>query len=192
MKPAPRDRPATLDDLARIRATGQRVELIDGDIVDKAVPSPEHGSAQLGLGDVLGPFRGPGGGGQGPGGWWLMTEVEVRYATDVYRHDAVGFRRDLHAVRPGGTPVTARPDWVCEILSPSTARYDVVQKLRTLHHARVPFYWLLDPEHGTLTVLKHEESAYATILTAASGDMVTAEPFAARTIEVARLLGSDI
>ena len=40
-----------------------------------------------------------------------------------------------------------RPDWVCEILSPSTARYDAVQNQRTLHARGVPHYWLVNPEH---------------------------------------------
>ena len=120
-----------------------------------------------------------------------MTEVEVRYAADVYRHDGVGFRRDLHPSCPAGLPVTARPDWVCEILSRSTARYDMVQKLRTLHAAAVPYYWLLDPERGTLTVLKHEAQAYATLLTAAAGEVVHAEPFAQVPISLAQLLGEE-
>jgi Uma2 family endonuclease len=190
-RPSPAGPPFTPEDLARARDGGASVELIDGVLVEKAAPSPEHGSAQLGLGDVLGPFRGRDGGGRGPGGWWLMTEVEVRYGADVYRHDAVGFRRELHPVRPSGLPASARPDWVCEILSRSTARYDMVQKLRTLHSAGVPFYWLLDPERATLTVLKHEPQSYATLLTAASGEVVHAEPFAAHPIAIALLLGDE-
>src|SRR4051812_37614494 len=68
-------------------------EIVGGQIVEKAAPTPEHGSAQFALSGLLfspfGSSRGPG----GPGGWWLVTEVEVEYAPhEVYRHDHVGFR----------------------------------------------------------------------------------------------------
>jgi Uma2 family endonuclease len=80
---------------------------------------------------------------------------------------------------------------VCEVLSTSTARYDVVDKLRTLHADAVPHYWLVDPERETLTVLRHAPDAYLALLTAGRGDIVRAEPFEAVEIAVARLLGVE-
>jgi Uma2 family endonuclease len=172
----------------RLLAAGERVEWVGGEIV-RATPTPEHGAVQMGLGDVLGPFRG----GPGrPGGWWLMTEVEVAYSGgETYRHDGLGFRRDGHPMRPSGWPLRVRPDWVCEVLSTSTARYDVVDKLRTLHADAVPHYRLVDPERETLTVLRHAPDAYLALLTAGRGDIVRAEPFEAVEIAVARLLGVE-
>jgi Uma2 family endonuclease len=169
------------------------VELIGGEIVRKASPSPAHGSSQIKLGAVLDAFNRRSGGPRGPGGWWLMAEVEVLYerAGDVYRHDALGFRRDRHPERPKGMPVRVRPDWACEILSPSTARYDVSQKQRTLLAHGVPHYWILDLEHETLTVLRHAETAYLQVLVAGVGDVVRAEPFDAIEIVVGELLGRD-
>jgi hypothetical protein len=60
-----------------LSARGEPVELIGAEVVRKASPTPGHGVAQTGLGEVLAPFRRRGGGGDGPGGFWLMTEVEV-------------------------------------------------------------------------------------------------------------------
>jgi Uma2 family endonuclease len=88
-------------------------------------------------------------------------------------------------------PVRVRPDWVCEILSPSTARYDIVQKQRTLHAHLVPHYWILDPEHETLTVLRYAEAAYLRVLDAGLGDVVRAEPFEAVEIAVSELSGKE-
>ena len=185
--------PATLDNLARLVQGGQAVELVGGEIVHKAVPTPEHGGAELKLGEALGPFNRRGGGPRGPGGWWLMAEVEVLYerSSEVFRHDVLGFRRDGHPKRPAGMPVRERPDWVCEILSPSTARYDVGQKQRTLHAYGVPHYWILNPEHETLTVLRHTEAAYLRVLDAGVGDVVRAEPFDAIELAVGELFGRD-
>jgi Uma2 family endonuclease len=189
----PARRLASLDDLARLRDEGAAVELVGGEIVYKAQPTPAHGSAQRKLGAVLDGFDGRTGGPDGPGGWWLMVEVEVLYPKfrEVFRHDALGFRRDEHPERPSEMPVRVRPDWVCEILSPSTARYDIVQKQRTLHAHGVPHYWILDPEHETLTILRYTEAAYLVVLTAGVGDVARAEPFEAVEIAAGKLFGHD-
>jgi Uma2 family endonuclease len=184
---------ATLDELAVLRDEGRAVELIDGEIVHKAMPSPAHGSAQLKFGAVLDPFNRRGGSGDRPGGWWIMTEVDVLYAktTEVFRHDLSGFRRDAHSARPRGVPVATRPDWVCEILSPSTARYDLVNKQRTLHTHGVPHYWIVDVEHATLTVMRWAETHYLRVLDAGVGDVVRAEPFEAIEIDVREIVGVE-
>ena len=176
-----------------LRDRGLSVELIDGEIVHKAVPKPEHGAVQAKFGGVLAPFNRKTGGPRGPGGWWIMTEVEVFYPErkEAYRHDVVGFRRDRFPSRPTGLPVRERADWVSEILSPSTARYDIVQKQRTLHAHGVPYYWIVDPEHETLMVLKHTPDGYMNILNAGVGDVVRAEPFEAIEIDVGELFGHD-
>lgn len=44
-----------------------------------------------------------------------------------------------------GPPVRTRPDWVCELLSPSNAKRDLIDKLQVLHANRVPHYWIVDP-----------------------------------------------
>ena len=78
-----------------------------------------------------------------------------------------------------------------EILSPSTARYDVVKKQRTYHLHGVPHYWLLDPTHETLTVLRHTAEGYLQVLTATIGDAIRAEPFDGIEISVSDLFGRE-
>jgi Uma2 family endonuclease len=181
--------PATRDDL--LAHTGAPAEIIAGELVEKAAPSPEHGSAQFALSGLLfGPF-GSRGGHDGPAGWWLMTEVEVEYsAHEVYRHDLVGFRRDRHPRRPEGRPATARPDWVCEILSPSNSSNDTVRKLRNLQAAAVPHYWLLDPGEGALTVLRWTDAGYLATLVATADETVRAEPFEAVELSLPDVFGA--
>ena len=178
---------ATLEDLLAL-PTGASAELIDGDIVEKAVPSPEHGTAQLGLGSQLfTPFHRPPGRG-GPGGWWLMTEVEVLYAPDqVYRHDLVGWRRERVPAMPPERPVRTRPDWVGEVLSASNASNDTVKKLRTLQRCGVPHYWLVDPERKTLTAFRWTSDGYLTVQSAAIDERVRAEPFEEVELDLAML-----
>jgi Uma2 family endonuclease len=183
---------ATIDDLMPLIERGEPFELVDGEIVRKASPDPVHGGTQAKLTELLGPLnRKPGP--RGPGGWWIMTEVDTRYAltSEVFRHDAQGYRRDLHPERPTGFPVSAVPQWVCEILSASNARVDLVKKQRSLHAHRVGHYWVIDPAHETLTVLRWHEEAYLSVLTAGRGDAVRAEPFAEVEISIDDLLGYE-
>src|SRR5947209_2864790 len=95
-KPTP-PHPATIADFLSIPETERFHELIGGEIIQKATPAPEHGSAQFQVASSLGPpfGRRPSGGPPGrPGGWWLVTEVEVQLGPDVFRPDAMGWRRE--------------------------------------------------------------------------------------------------
>lgn len=187
----PQKSPATAADLARLPG-GIAAEIIDGELVEKAAPSFEHGWAQGELiVQICGPFNQRPGGKQ-PGGWWIVPETEVRYEDrQVYRHDLAGWRCESVPERPRGRPVCIRPDWVAEVLSPSNAGNDLVKKLRTLSQHRVPHYWIVDPEHRTLTVMRWTADGYLTALTAGDEDVVRAEPFDAIELHVAALFGGE-
>jgi Uma2 family endonuclease len=184
---------AIFEEFLALAEREEPVELVGGEIVYKASPTGDHGASQTKIGEVLGPFNRRPGGPRGPGGWWIMSEVEVLFAKtgEVFRPDVIGFRRDLHPERPSDWPVTARPDWVCEILSPSTARRDLGTKQRTLHAHGVPHLWIVDPEHSTLTVMRHAVEHSLRVLDAGVGDRVRAEPFDAIEIDVAEIFGIE-
>lgn len=179
---------ATAADLSDL----DRCEVIGGVIEEKATPSFEHGDAQGMLAGILnGAFRGRPGGGR-PGGWWIATEVEIELEThETYLPDLVGWRRDRVPERPRGRPVRIRPDWVCEILSPSTADRDLGPKHRTFHRCGVPHTWIVDPEHETLTVHRWHPDGYIVVLTAGKHDTIRAEPFESIELRVNLLFGGD-
>ena len=182
---------ATAQDLAQL-PEGSSAEVISGVVVHKASPSAEHGNAQSFLALLIkGPFhRRPGG--SGPGGWWILTEVEVELSPhEIYRPDLVGWQRDRMPERPSGRPLKTRPDWWCEVLSRSNAKTDLVDKLRVLQAAGVPHYWIVNPDHETLTVLRWTPDGYLTALTARRGEVVRAEPFDAVELSVGLLFGDD-
>lgn len=188
---APRQTLATFADLALL-GDDVRAEIIGGEIVDKAAPRMEHGSSQTALGGYLHRRFNRRPGGRWPGGWWIGTEVDVEYeAHEVYCHDLVGWRRDHVPERPAGRPIRVRPDWVCEILSPSNEKRDLVDKMHTLHRAGVGHYWILNPEEKILVVHRHQAEGYLVALTASSGDVVRAEPFADTELRVGVLFGDD-
>ena len=90
--------------------------------------------------------------------WWIGTEVEVQLSpTHVYRPDIVGWRRERVPTRPRGTPIAIRPDWICEVLSPSNPGTDRVKKLTHYHQFQVPHYWIVDPLEVTLRRVERRE-----------------------------------
>jgi Uma2 family endonuclease len=143
------------------------------------------------VGAIRPPFqRKPGGG--GPGGWWIATEVETLLSSgDVVRPDVLGWRREQCPERPIGTPVKMRPDWICEVVSPSNATDDTVKKLRLYHRVNLPYYWLVDPREATLTVMRWTPDGYVTLTRAERGEIIRAEPFEAIEIVVGTLFGED-
>lgn len=185
----PAERRATIEDWLRIPEE-KRAELIDGRIVYHTFPDLKHGDTQAQISHFLRPYRGrTGGGGAGRaaelGGWWLSQEVDIALADIGCRPDVIGWRRTNHArvPRPDARGViTETPDFVCEVLSPSTARYDQGEKRDAYFRAGVPWYWLVDPTLRTLTVLERTDRGYLIVRVAGPGETVRAAPF--ETVEI--------
>jgi Uma2 family endonuclease len=184
--------PAGIAELLAIPEHERFHEIIDGELVRKAMASARHGGAQAGLtGRLCGPYnRRPGG--RRPGGWRFTTETEIRFEDNqIYRPDAAGWRRERLPELPSDFPVTVRPDWVCEILSPASESNDVVKKMRTYQRCQVPHYWIVDPIAETLIIYRWTEGGYLLVQSAQGTERVSAEPFDAVSLSVHGLLEGD-
>jgi Uma2 family endonuclease len=167
----------------------RRLELVAGEFLEKASPTGEHGHLQARMIRSVGLRFDRRPGGRFPGGWWIMSEVDVQLGLDVFRPDLVGWRRDRMTDVPRIRPVTLRPDWIGEVISESNASHDRVVKLRAYHQAGVPHYWLIDPRDRTLTVHRHAEGGYLTVLVAAEEEIVRPEPFEATEFDLRTIFG---
>lgn len=173
----------------------ERAELIHGTIVYDAFPGPKHGFTQGGVFAQLWPYnrRGGGHGGGGsskPGGWWISQEVDMVLGGIGCRPDVVGWRRDNRTRVPEPDErgvVTVVPEFVCEVLSTSTVRYDQGPKRDAYFQAGVQHYWLVDPTYKTLTVLERAAGGYVILLVAGPGEVVRAAPFDQLEIPVEEL-----
>lgn len=174
-------RRATYDDLLALPddVTG---EIVDGELIASPKPSVPHGAAGVELLDGLGPLRqrrGGGGRGGGPGGWHLLYEVELHLGDDVLVPDLSGWRVERLPALPVAPAIEVVPDWLCEILSPRTARLDRIRKMDRYAHHGVRHVWLVDPTAHTLEVFRLEGALYTRVHGFEEEARVRAEPFEA-------------
>lgn len=162
-------------------------ELLGGVLYTHPRPAFPHATAASVLGMDLGsPFqRGRG----GPGGWWIFDEPELHFGEDVVVPDLAGWRRERMPEAPRGAYQELAPDWVCEVLSPSTLRVDRVLKLPIYARAGVPFVWLVEPLAQTLEVFRASDAHYLLLCTYGGADLVRAEPFEAVELDLAAVWG---
>jgi Uma2 family endonuclease len=178
------DRPATYADIEAL-PPNMVGEIVRGVLYANPRPASPHARASSRLGAELdGPFdRGRG----GPGGWIVLDEPELHLGEDVLVPDLGGWRRARMPEMPHAPFFTLAPDWLCEVLSPSTASLDRGEKLPVYARARVAHVWFVDPLIKTLEVLRLDGDTYRLIRTWHDDARVRAEPFDAIELELAGL-----
>lgn len=170
-------REATIEDL--LAAPEHMVaEIIDGVLYTHPRPRPRHARSSSALGMVIGGPYDQGSGG-GPGGWWIIDEPELHLGKQVVVPDIAGWRRERMPKLPETAWFGLAPDWVCEVLSPSTAQLDRVQKRRINAEHGVSHLWFIDPEARTLEAFELRGSQWLLIETLADDAEVAVSPFAA-------------
>jgi Uma2 family endonuclease len=183
----PAARLKTYDDLLAL-PEDERAEVLSGQLVTLPSPSPRHSRAQGALRRLIGgPYDDDDGHG-GPGGWWILLEVDVRLAPhDIVRPDLAGWRRPRLPSPWDERPIDVVPDWVAEVISPRGAARDRVDKRRLYGHQGVPFYWMIDPVERTLEALRLEQGVWVELGCWGDGECVAIEPFGEVELEVGRL-----
>jgi Uma2 family endonuclease len=123
-------------------------EIIHGQLITHPRPAPKHAvvSSSIG-GELIGPFQKGRG---GPGGWWILDEPELHLGPHILVPDLAGWRRERMPEMPDAAFFTLPPDWICEVLSPGTARTDRADKMPIYAEYEVSFLWLIDPAPQTL------------------------------------------
>jgi Uma2 family endonuclease len=134
---------------------------------------------------LMGPFDQ---GRNGPGGWLFLNKPELHFGNDVLVPDIAAWRRTrLPALAPEPY-LTLAPDWVCEVLSPSTEKLDRGEKLRVYAREHVAYVWLIDPSRQALEVLALDQRERWTKRGALEGRAnVRVAPFDAIEVELGAL-----
>jgi len=183
-----------MGDPAKRRATYQDLlavpehlvaEIINGTLVTMPRPASLHARAASSLGgELYGPFdRGKG----GPGGWIILDEPELHLHGDVLVPDLAGWRRERMPELPDASAFELAPDWICEVLSPSTAATDRAEKLPIYAREQVGHVWLVDPVAKTLEACHLESGRWVHLGAWRDDAKVRAAPFEAFELELAGL-----
>ena len=194
--------PSRMGDAAKARRTdaelraalealpeGQKGEILDGELYVQPRPRSRHARVNVSfaaqIGRVVDDFDAT-----GSGSWIILVEpgIELPGAPEV-APDLAGWRRDRFEW-PDDEPIRVVPDWVCEILSPSTLRVDRMKKMPIYARERVPHVWLVDPRERTVEVFRFGDPRYTLIGTFGGDDALVAEPFDATPIPPAFLWGA--
>jgi Uma2 family endonuclease len=176
-------RPATYADLQAL-PEGVKGEIIDGELFVQPRPRAGHARAEATIvSDIHGPYdRGRG----GPGGWWILPEPGIELPrSPEFSPDVAGWRRERLPVLPRDTAIQVVPDWICEILSPTTRAYDHVKKRPFYAQIGVAWLWYVDVEAQTVTVSRLVEGSWMEVAVHGAEEKVRLEPFPEAAIDLA-------
>jgi Uma2 family endonuclease len=171
----PAKRIATYEDLYSV-PENMIGEIMNGELIVTPRPSLDHSHAASSVGGELVPPFGRGRGG-GPGGWIILDEPEIYLGEQVLVPDLAGWRKERLAGRSKSEWMAIPPDWVCEVLSPSTALRDRTVKKAIYEKHEVGHLWLVDPIHQTLEVFRLESNRWVPAGVVGGDEKARVEPF---------------
>jgi Uma2 family endonuclease len=157
---------------------GVRLELVNGDIVLSPSPTTDHSRVIFALIRILDPYILKNGLGE------LFGDVDT-----VFREDTVR-RPDLLFVAAARKQivekaVTGPPDLCIEVLSPSTATDDRVEKFELYRASGVKHYWIIDPHARMAEAFTLRREEYVLAASGRDNDKVKFPPFPKLTIKLA-------
>lgn len=162
-------------------------EIIDGELYTQPRPSPRHAWAASRIDrKVGGSFDTDS---NEPGGWVILFEPELHLGDRPHTlvPDLAGWRKENLPQLPETAWIEVVPDWICEIISPSTAAKDRVKKMPLYARLGVQYFWLVDPDSKTLEAFRQHEGRWLHVGSWANDDVARIEPFEAVELNIAGL-----
>lgn len=181
----PARRRATYEDLLQVSDL-LIAEIVDGELITSPRPASPHARAASIILRNLDPFDRRPGDPNGPGGWWILFEPELPLGPDILVPDLAGWRREQMPILENVPYFEQAPDWICEVVSPSTGGLDRVRKMPIYAREQVSHLWLVDPLLRTLEVYRLEGQHWVVASTHGDTESVHAEPFAAVELDMSR------
>ncbi|MEM1035339.1 MAG: Uma2 family endonuclease [Pseudomonadota bacterium] len=149
-------------------------EIVNGVLHVQPRPAPAHVITASKLSGELEPPFGKAKG--GPGGWVFATEPELHLGAEVMVPDMAGWRKEAFEL-PQTAFFEQPPDWICELLSPSTARHDRINKMTHYREFGVVYAWLIDPVAKTLEAYRVSDGQWLQIAALGEKGSVKVDPF---------------
>ena len=180
--PAPKK--ATYSDLCAV-PSNQVAEIIGGTLYTQPRPASRHALASSGIGGEL--FSSFHRGKRGPGGWVISFEPELHLGEDVMVPDLAGWRRSTMPEMPDTAYFETTPDWVCEVLSPSTEKTDRAEKMPRYQAAGCGHVWLVQPDTKSLEIYRLDGPSYRLVSIETDDATIHPEPFGAVPFDLGAL-----
>jgi Uma2 family endonuclease len=137
-------------------------------------------------GRLMGPFQFGKGGPEAPGGWVIIFEPRVCLGDEIRVPDLAAWHADRFVEIPDAGPIPIVPDWIAEVLSPSTEVEDRTVKRDLYAKTGVRHLWLLHPSLHTLEIHRLAADLTWTLVATVAGRVrVRAEPFDAVELDLA-------
>ncbi len=172
------ERPATYQDVLDA-PPNQVAEVVAGKLYTQPRPAMRHALASSAIGGKLMPSFTFGDG--GPGGWWILYEPELHVGGDIIVPDLAGWQHKTMPDYPDDAYCRIPPDWVCEVLSPSTRRVDQSEKRAVYAREAVSHLWFVDPDAKTLEAFELRAGQWVLLTTLSDDESVSVPPFDAIT-----------
>lgn len=160
-------------------------EIVDGKLYTHSRPASPHAIASSVLGSTINHSFHQGY--SGPGGWWILMEPELHTDEDIVVPDIAGWQRERMPALPAVAYFTLAPDWVCEVLSPSTRQLDLDGKKAVYARAGVAYHWFVDPDERSLTAYRLRDAQWVLIDTVYEDATASLPPFEAIEISLSDL-----
>ena len=159
IQPVPLGRPPSYADIESL-PPHLRGEIVGGQLYVMPRPSLPHAYAVMRLMTWLVTHFDDGRG--GPGGWTFLPEPELHLEAEQRPivPDVAGWRVARMRRVPRAASTRLVPDWLSEVLSPSTETYDRGPKMDTYGRVGVPHAWLVDPEARTLEAYENDAGTF--------------------------------
>ena len=145
--PQSQERIYTVEDIYAL-PNGTRAELIDGQIYYMAPPSRKHQKILLSLSRVISDYIDKNNG---------ACEVDIApFSVFLNENDKNYVEPDISIIcdqnKLNDKGCVGAPDWIIEIVSPSSKRMDYMIKLFKYRTAGVREYWIVDPDKDRITL----------------------------------------
>ena len=117
----------------------------------------------------------------------ILDEPELHLQGHILVPDLAGWRRQRMPEVPSTAAFELVPDWICEVLSPTTAATDRADKMPIYAELGVSYVWLVEPLMSTLEVYRLVSERYSVAGTWRGDSIVRADPFDAFELELSAL-----
>lgn len=172
--------PAVYQDLVNLNLPEWKIgEIVNGRLCVRRLPLPKGTMAFSALLFLLADAL--------EGAWRILPRVELCLGDDVLVPDLSGWRHERMPVVPNTAWIELPPDWVCDVLTPSSLTIVREQKAAAYARHGISDWWVIDPDKQAVEVHALRGNAYECAAHLIGRHALQSPPFANVAIDLGHL-----